>query len=331
MKSGLSIEAAETGADVLSVTDSWGIHTHGVKNLRGYIRRVQAGGIRPNGVPRIEDQSSSWVKVDGDAALGMVAADFSIRQAVQKAEQCGIGFVGLRNSCHFGAAGYYSWIAARKGCIGVSMSNDIPTVSGPGSRGPVLGSNPFSYCIPTGDDRPILMDFATSTVAGGKVFAAAARGESIPEGWIVDQDGKPTQDPGKFPNEASLTPMAGHKGYGLALFIEVLSAVITGAAVTNQVLSFAFEDASLPTNHGAAFIAIRPDLFMGSGLFQTRIHSLIAEIRSVPVAEGSEQLGMPGDREWNYRERSIRDGIEFPEAVQKEMELLSEEMAIPFS
>src|SRR5438046_9358799 len=129
--------------------------------------------------------------------------------ATPKAATAGIAFVGLRNNCHYGAAGYYAAMAIEKNMIGISMANDIPTVNAPGARGPIMGSNPFAFAAPAGREKPILLDMATSTVAGGKVFAAAALGKTIPAQWLLDTYAQPTTDPTLFPTAASLTPWGG--------------------------------------------------------------------------------------------------------------------------
>ena len=191
---GLSQADAATATDTLLAADSWGIHTHGLKNLGGYVKRLNSGGINPLGQPRVTAEGPAWARVNGDASLGMIGSTFAMQQAIRKATASGIGFAGLCNSCHFGAAGCYASLAADEGMIGIAMCNDTPTVTVPGARGPVLGSNPIAYAVPAGEQL-VLLDIATSTVAGGKVFSAAALGESIPEGWIVDEQGRPGTDP----------------------------------------------------------------------------------------------------------------------------------------
>src|SRR5262249_9004411 len=159
----------------------------------------------------------------------------AMQLAVAKAREQGVAYVAVRNSCHFGAAGYYTWLGAREGFIGLSMANDIPSVAAPGSRGPVTGSNPIAYAIPAGRYRPLPFDISTATGAGGKLYAAKPRGEPIPGHWLVGPDGQPTSDPSCFPEAGALTPAAGHKGYGLALLIETLSGILSGAAFTWRV------------------------------------------------------------------------------------------------
>jgi len=322
------VEASEA-AEALVLTDSWGVHTHGTKNLRGYIRRIRAGGIRAAAQPGVEREGPAWAMIDGDGGLGMVASRFAMRAAIRKAASAGIGYAGLRNSCHFGAAGVYACIAAEAGMIGIAMSNDTPTVAVPGSSGPVLGSNPLSYAIPRRNAPPLLLDIATSTVAGGKVFTAASRGQPVPEGWLIDQKGRPTTDARLFPEHATLTSMAGHKGYGIALLIENLSAILTGAAIAQHVLSWSFADPTLPTNHGAAFIAVNIAAMMDAAQFSERLERAISEIQASPRAENAERIFLPGEMEWEKRALALREGLDLPPEIAASLRALADELAIP--
>jgi LDH2 family malate/lactate/ureidoglycolate dehydrogenase len=327
-KVGVPEAEARMTADVLVRTDTWGVFTHGVKSLPGYVRRLRAGGLRATGKPAVVAEGPAWVIVDGDSALGMVTSTFAMQRAMDRARSCGIGYAGVRNSCHFGAAGYYAVLAAEQGMIGVAMANDTPSVSVPGSRGRVTGSNPLAYAIPTGTGRPIFLDVATSTVAGGKVAAAHARGQFIPTGWVLDLEGRPTTDPGAFLAGGALTPMAGHKGYGLALLIEVLSGVLTGAAVAGRIVSWTVGDPSVPTGHGAAFLAIDVAALMPAGDFHRRMDALARAIHEAPLAPGCERIYLPGEKEWEHRDRALRHGLVLPPDVMQSVQVLSEELGI---
>lgn len=217
-RAGLSEADAKTGADVLVTTDAWGVVTHGTKLVRGYLRRLKAGGLRADARPEIAKQGPAWAIVNGQSGLAM-------RTAVAKAKTCGIAYVGVRNSCHYGAAGYYASLAADEGCIGLSMANDIPSVAAPGSRKGITGSNPISYAVPAGRHRSILLDMSVATVAGGKVYAARTRGERIPNTWLVGADGKPTTDPSGYPQVGALQPAA-----AAVYFASDESVFVTGSA-----------------------------------------------------------------------------------------------------
>lgn len=307
---GLSAADAATGAEVLTTTDAWGTFTHGSKVLRGYLRRLKAGGLNPAGQPGIVSEGPAWAIVDGDSSLGMVTSVFAMSTAIAKARQTGVGYAGVRNSCHFGAAGYYAWLAARQGLIGLAMANDIPSVAAPGSRSAVTGSNPFAYAVPAARHRPLMLDMSIATVAGGKVYAARERGEPIPATWLIDEDGLPTDDPASYPEHSVLTPAAAHKGYGLALLVETLAGCLTGAAITWQIKAWMGGDLTQPTGHGAAFLAldcaaIGPDL-------PQRVDELIDEVHAAPTAPGTEVLVVPGEFEWRRFAAAQDNGITLP-------------------
>jgi LDH2 family malate/lactate/ureidoglycolate dehydrogenase len=245
----------------------------------------------------------------------MVTSTFAMQVAIAKARRCGIGYVGVRNSCHYGAAGCYAWQAARDGFIGLSMANDMPSVAAPGSRGAITGSSPISYAVPAGRYRAIMLDMSVATVAGGKVYAARARGEPIPNNWLLGADGKPTTDPSGYPQVGALQPAAGHKGYGIALLIETLAGVLTGAAITRGVGSWMFDDGTKPTGHGAAFIAVDLAAMMPAAQFAQRMEALVDEIHHAPRADGVDRIYLPGEMEWERYERAMREGIALPSDV----------------
>ncbi len=325
---GLSDADATTGADVLATTDAWGVFTHGTKCLAGYLRRLKAGGLKPRGIPRIVAEGGAWATVDGDSSLGLVTSSFAMQTAIAKAKQQGIAYVGVRNSCHFGGAGYYTWLAAREGLIGLSMANDIPTVASPGSRGAILGSNPISYAVPAGRHPPVLLDMATATVAGGKVYAARMRGEPIPDNWIIGADGQPTTDPSGFPQVGALQPAASHKGYGLALLIETLSGILSGAGFTWRVGNWMLSEAAQPTNHGAAFIAIDTHAIMPAAEFARRMEALVDEIHQAPRADGVQRLYVPGEMEWERHDRAMKEGIALPSDVVEKLADVAAEFGV---
>jgi ureidoglycolate dehydrogenase (NAD+) len=310
---GLSGPDADTGAEVLSTTDGWGVFTHGSKALRGYLRRLRAGGLRPAGRPGIVAEGPAWAVVDGDSSLGMITSVFAMTTAIGKARQAGVGYVGVRNSSHFGAAGYYASLAAREGLIGLAMANDIPSVAAPGSRTAVTGSNPLAYAVPAGKHPPLMLDMSIATVAGGKVYAARERGEPIPATWLIGEDGLPTDDPASYPEHSVLTPAAAHKGFGLALLIESLAGCLSGAATTWQIKSWLGDDPALPTGHGAAFLAL-DCAAMGDGL-PGRVDQLIDEVHAAPTAPGTERLLVPGELEWGRLAAAREHGISLPSDV----------------
>ncbi len=312
---GMRKHDAQTVAEALVSTDGMGVFTHGTKLLTGYIKKLQGGGYRTQAAPSIEREGAGWAVVDGDSGLGQIGADFALRLATKKARAVGIGFVGLRNTGHIGAAGYFAALGARERFVTMITGNDIPSVAAPGSRGPVLGSNPLAYAVPVPNGEPILLDIATAAVAGGKVYAAHQRGEAIPPNWLVGQDGQPTCDGSLYPSEACLAPMAGHKGYGLGLWCEIHSGVLPGGHTTWQIGSWMFDPPSKPSWHNASFIAIDVDAITPPAEFNERIGRLIDEIHATPPAVDTERVMLPGEREWTNLRRANLDGILLPADV----------------
>ncbi len=327
---GVSPSAAKTTATALVTTDSWGIFTHGTKLLAGYIRRIRHGGLRSDCAPQIAAEGPAWAIVDGQSTLGQVASTFAVERAIDKARTCGIAYVGVRNSCHFGAAGYYAWLAARANMIGLAMANDVPSVAAPGSRGAIIGSNPIAFAVPAGERDPILLDISLATVAGGKVYANMKRGEPIPAGWLIGPDGRPTNDGALYPEHASLAPMSGHKGYGIGLLIETLSGLLSGASFTHRIGSWIFGDPSQPTDHGAAFIIINVASLMAPTQFAERVATLIDEIHCAPPADSCERVMLPGEREWAHRRRASAEGLQLPSDVTHSLEHLAQELGLTF-
>lgn len=331
LKTGMREGDARIAVDVLVTTDLMGVFTHGTKNLQKYVRRLRAGGLDPKATPEVVKQGPSWAVIDGHAALAMVTACLAMKTAIAKAEATGVAYVGARNSGHFGAAGYYPLMAARADMIGLSMCNDVPSMTVPGARGHILGTNPLAIGIPAGQENPILLDIAMSTVAGSKVYQAISQGRPIPNTWIVDGDGLPTTDGSVYPHSASMLPMAGHKGYGIALFIEILSGLVSGACCRSEVGSWIFGDPSIPTGHGHAFVVINVGAIEPIERFKDRVDHMIREIRESPKAKGSERIFMPGEMEFGRMEQAKAQGIPLPSDVMESLFALAEELGLDAS
>ena len=327
-KCGLNDADARVATDVLVTTDTFGVFTHGTKALKGYVRRLQAGGLDPGAVPETCAEGPAWATVDGHSALGMVTSVFAMNTAIAKAKSAGIAYVGVRNSCHFGAAGYYALLAAKAGMIGMAMANDIPSMAVPGARKAVLGTNPFAYAVPAGEDDPIFLDIASSAVAGGKIRIAQALGQAVPDTWLVDTEGVPTTDPFAYPHAGSLQPFAGHKGYGFALMIESLAGALSGAAMRWDIGSWIDCDPAMPTRHGAAFLAIDVGQMMPIEAFTNRVDAMVRDIRQTPKAKGAERICVPGEMEWQKRRAALANGIPLPEDVRESLRDLAAELGI---
>lgn len=324
MKAGLSEEDAKTTAEVLITTDTFGVLTHGTKNLYQYILKMQAGGLDAKAVPTVEGEGPSWAVINGNKAVGMVSACKAMNLAVKKAKETGIAYVGVKNSCHFGAAGYYANLAAKEGLIGLSMSNADPVIAVPNGCKKAIGTNPFSFAAPLGDGRSVFLDIALSNVAALKVIMAQEKGQAIPDTWLVDEDGLPTTDASKFPKEASLQPMGAHKGYGLAILVEILASVITGAGLLSEITSWNL-DLSSTNNAGHAFIAIDVSKMIPTEMFTARINQMASELKNGPKAKGANKIFLPGEMEWDKRSAALESGeIEITDAMAESYRKLSE-------
>ena len=326
LKCDMSTEDAQVTADVLVTTDTWGTYTHGSKQLRPLLA-LRPDRMDVKAVPEVVGQGPAWAIVDGHYAMATVTSCKAMNIAIEKAKSSGAAFVGVRNSNHFGGAGFYANMAAEQNMIGIAMTNTNPLMVVPGSKSMVIGTNPFSYAVPAGKERPIFLDIATSVVAASKAISARALGQKIPEGWLVDKDGIPTADPSHYPEEGALLPMGGHKGYGLALMIEILAAALTGADMLDDVKLWLAKHPG-PLNQGHAFLVIDPGKMMPIELFKSRIDRLIREIKDAPKAKGCNRIYLPGEMEWENRSRALVDGMQLPEHVVDRLVGLSEDIGL---
>jgi ureidoglycolate dehydrogenase (NAD+) len=327
LKSGLRPEDAELTAEVLVTTDTWGTFTHGTRQLRGLLKNVRTGRLDPKAENEVVAEGPAWAMVDGHYVMPPATSCRSMEVAIKKAKACGVGYVGVKHSSHFGAAGYYAVMAARQGLIGLSMCNLDPVMVVPGARGRTIGNNPLAYAVPAEKGRPVFLDIALSTVAGTKIYAAQVEGKPIPDNWMVDDEGLPTTDPSGFPTRGAQLPMAGHKGYGLAVLVESLSAVLTGAAIASQVKSWVL-DTPEPTDEGHAFLAVDVAAMMPPQVFQARMEGFVREIRDAPKAKGAERIYLPGEMEWERREAALARGMVMPPYVLESLRGLAADVQL---
>lgn len=328
-RAGLASDEAKVIADILVTTDTWGVHTHGTKQLRGLMKNFRDGKMELGATAELIGEGPSWALFDGHRSNPMVTSQRAMSTAISKARTSGIAVSCVRESGHFGAAGYYANMAAREGMIGISMCNVDAGVAVPGSKGAVLGTNPIAYAVPTGRERTIFLDIATSVVAASKVFAAKANGKAIPTTWLLDGNGIPTSNPNNYPAEGALLPMAGHKGYGIALLVEIVTGVLSGGAFGQGLVSWL--NGPEPVNQSFTFIAVDVASFSEPSAFFQRIQELSRQITTAPRAPGEERIYLPGDKEWDNRERALRDGIELPEDVIESLRGLAEDLSVEAS
>jgi len=307
-------EDALITARYLTRTDAFGIHSHGLKNLGGYLEKARRGALDLTAGPTPVVDGTTYALLDAHRAIGMVAGDRAMRTAIAKARGSGIAIVVVRSSTHFGAAGLYALTAAEEEMIGITASNVDPNMTVPGAHGKVLGNNPIAYALPAGRHRPVVYDVALSAVASLKVVTARDEGRNVPEGWIVDGAGRPTTDPSRYPDEGAMMPMAGHKGYGLALLVDALTGVLAGAATSDQIPSWLFE-MDRPNDVSHLFIAIDPSVFGGVPDYGARVEALLDRIHAAPLAEGAEEILHPGQLEWRRYDRAREQGLSLPSDV----------------
>ena len=311
---GLSADHARQTAEVLVTTDTWGTHSHGTRQLLPLMHNVRKGGLFADAEPQVLTDGPGFAVVDGNYAMPMVTSRFAMQAAMDKARTAGIAYSAVRHSGHFGAAGYYAVMAAEHDMIGISMTNADICMTVPGARSSVMGTNPIAYAVPAGKERPVFLDIATSVVAISKVIAAKTAGKPIPEGWLVDERGLPTTSTDTYPDKGAVLPMAGHKGYGLALLVEILTGVLTGASFLSGIKRWLAPEPE-PADEGHAFLAVNVESLMPLDQFKSRMDAMIDEVRSAPKAEGSDRIYLPGEMEWERRDAALRDGLQLPDYV----------------
>lgn len=331
-KNGMDREPAGITAKVLTWTDAWGTYTHGTKNLHNYIKKSRAGGMNLNAPVTVLREGPAYALLDGGHGIGMVSACKAMETAITKAASSGIAMAVVKNGCHFGAAGYYANMAAAKNMAGLVLSNVDPNMGAPGARGKVLGNNPLSYAVPKSPAKSpgtsIFLDIAMSTVASLKVIQARKDQKPVPDTWITDAAGLPTTDPGGYPEEGAMQPMAGHKGFGLALMTEILTGVISGGGIMNEIPSWLFSMEE-KNNVSYTFIAVDISKFMAVELFLERIDDMVAALHNAPEAEGSQGVRYPGELGWKRAAAAEKTGIPLPEDVVLSLTGLEEESGIP--
>lgn len=326
-KAGVDAEDSQVISDVLVTTDTWGTFSHGTGALANYVKTMRSGGINSVAKPEIIERGPSWALIDGHSAMGMLSASLAMNTAIEKARKCVVSWVGVRNSSHFGAAGYYANMAVAHEMIGIAMSNADPNMVVPGARGHVIGNNPFAYAVPAGSEYPPLLDMALSAVAAGKIFAMKAAGQPIPSTWLTDREGLPVTEVGDWPASGSMVPMAGHKGYGIAFLIEVLAGALTGAGMLSEVKSWILGPTEI-SRLGHAFIAIHIDGIIPIKLFKQRVDKMIREIHQARKAKGSEKIYVPGEIEWEKRESALKQGIPLPEPILASLQRVGEQLGV---
>ena len=296
---GLPTEYAVLVSDILSTNDQRGVYSHGTTFYHGYARMLLNGGANP-AAHFCYTSGSCIKKADGDYGLGVINCHKAMSLAIEEAREHGLGIVTVKRSTHAAAMGYYAMMAAEKNMFGIAMSNGDPVMSTPGTKGRVMGNNPFAYATPR-KGGAILFDVAMSVVAGGKIKNYIDKNARIPEGWLVDKDGIPTNDPTEFTKGGSLLPFAMHKGYGLAVMVEILSAVLSGSGIIKDNTDW-FADPSAKNDIGHFMLALDISRFSCMDEYLTRIAKMERDIKTSAYANTSEVF-LPGEPEIKKAER----------------------------
>ena len=307
--------------------DLQGADGHGIFRLPQYIRRIEAGGVNPKPAIHIEREKAAMAIVDGDNGQGHLAMKFAAELAVRKAREAGSAWVGVRRGNHAGPASLYAKMAMREGMIGmyfaVGNANHLPPWGGIEM---LLSTNPIAVAIPAGNEPPIVLDMATTVAAYGKVKTKAQRGETMPEGWMVDREGRPLTDP-KRANEGFLLPIGGYKGYGLALVFGILAGTLNRAAMGGDVVDFNADD-STETNTGQAILALDLEAFGDAREFRASIDKLVVELRGSTRMKGVDRIWLPGEQSALKEAERRREGIPVPPALIESLSALAKRLGI---
>jgi L-2-hydroxycarboxylate dehydrogenase (NAD+) len=339
-KMGCSEHDSTVIAEVFLAAELRGHASHGMIRIKDYFELWKAKRI--NVVPNVTivHESPSTAVVDGDNAVGMVAARRSMEIAIEKAKKAGTGWVATRNSNHFGIAGYYSMMALKHEMIGICLTNANPLVAPTFSISRMMGTNPIAVAIPALNQPSFVADFATTPVARGKLAVAEKKGEKVPFGFVQDKDGQPSDDPAILKQGGSMVTLGGdrvhgsHKGFCLSSIVDIFSAVFSGANfgpfVPPSVAYLPVLDKKVGVGTGHFFGAMRIDAFQPATEFRTKMDEWIETFRSAKPARGEEKVLIPGDPEREAEERIMKEGINLVPAIKDDLVAIAGELGIEF-
>ena len=324
---GVKEKDAEIVAENLVLANLRGVDSHGVIRLPAYVKRVRKGLINSSGSIEIVKNQESIALIDAHNNFGQVAAMRAVALAAEKAKKFGVAAVGVRNANHFGIAAHYAIKLTEQKLIGIALSNGPPAIAPWGGKTPMFGTNPICIGFPINENESIILDMAVSVVARGKIRLAALKGERIPEGWAFDEEGNPTTDP-KAAIKGSLAPIGGPKGYGLALLVDILCGLLTGASYGRKIK--ALDDLSAPSGTGFFIEAINIESFRPYQEFKTYIASYVRDIKRSPKKEEVAEIFLPGEIERRETERRKKLGIPLNKEVFLTLKNLAKELNISF-
>ena len=340
MKIGCPNDQAIEAANVLLSADLRGVDSHGVARLVGYLRLYEKNRINSKPQLSVVHETPSTAVVDGDAGLGLVAGPYAMRLAIEKAKNVGTGWIAVKNSNHYGIAGYHAMMALEADCIGISMTNASPLVAPTYSKERLLGTNPIAVAVPAGNEPPFVADMATTTAANGKLEILQRKNESAPLGWLQDKEGQPTQAAQGIVEGGALLPLGGdrehgsHKGFILGSIVDILSAVLSGANFGPWVppfVSFLDPDPNpVGTGIGHFFGALRIDAFRPASEFKTHMDIWIKRFRNAVTINETNKVIIPGDPERQMDQLRRKEGIPLLDTVVKDLQSLSEQYQVKF-
>ena len=320
---GVPANEAALVADTLVQADLWGHQSHGVMRMPWYAARLRTGVCTPVATLTTEVDGGAIAVIDGHDSMGQVITDRAMQDAIRRASAHGVAAISVRNSGHFGTAMYYTLKAAGEGCIGFLTTNTSPAMAPWGGRAKGVGNNPWSWAAPAGRHAPMVLDIANTAVARGKVYLARQRGESIPDTWALDSLGRPTTDPAEAVNGV-IQPMGGHKGYAISAIMDMLSGVLSGGDFASGITGPYRDDRRSGACH--FIIAIRISAIQPLGAFNERMERYIAELKSVPPAEGVKEIFYPGELEARNNARGCVEGLLLPTDTEADLRRLAGEL-----
>jgi LDH2 family malate/lactate/ureidoglycolate dehydrogenase len=311
-------EEAAVVAESLLEADARGVSSHGYTRLGAFAERLRRGIVKPGVRGRIVRDTPAFVHLDGENGMGVAVARHAMTLCIERARTNGCCFAAINQANHFGIAAYYTLQAVESGMVGIAMSNAPASTVPIGGRVPKLGTNPFAVAVPAGRRVPFCLDMATSVVAQGKVILAHKQGaKSIPEGWAVDPDGRPTTDPAAALKGAML-PFGGAKGYGIALMIDLFCGALAGANTGTTINSF-WTDFKNPQGLGLFLGAWNLEVLGEPAAVRARVDALLDEIKATPPVDGATEVFYAGEIEHRRAEQARRDGMEFDATVAKQI------------
>ena len=329
---GVPEDQASVIGDVLIESDKRGIDSHGIGRLKPiYVDRIDAGILNPVTKIDVVTDEKAVAVIDGNNGMGHVVSVRAMEMAIEKAREYGIGMTAVRNSNHYGIAGYYPLMAIKENMIGITGTNARPSIAPTFGVENMLGTNPLTIGVPTDEDFPFLIDAATSVTQRGKIEIYDREGKDLPEGWVIGRDGSSREDTKQVlvdltKGKAALTPMGGlgeagggYKGYGWATAVEILSAALQGGSFLKDLNGFDEEGNRIPYPLGHFFIAINPEMFLGKDLFKTIAGTICRELRNSKVAPGQERIYTAGEKEWRAWQYRKDNGCPVPKVLQDEM------------